>query len=141
MVDVNAGTALWLTQAVAPHMRQRGSGAIVHVAARQGLEPTAGMATYGVSKAALVHLTRLPRPGAAPRSGSGSTPSHRNSSTRRRTGRICLPTCWPTRSRREAIADRHRLPRQRLAATAVSGGGRPGLRRAERSAFPLASKG
>jgi NAD(P)-dependent dehydrogenase (short-subunit alcohol dehydrogenase family) len=59
MIDVNTGTALWLTQAVAPYMRERGSGAIVHVAARQGLEPTAGMATYGVSKAALVHLTRL----------------------------------------------------------------------------------
>jgi NAD(P)-dependent dehydrogenase (short-subunit alcohol dehydrogenase family) len=59
MIDVNAGTALWLTQAVAPYMRQRGSGAIVHVAARPGLEPTAGMATYSVSKAALVHLTRV----------------------------------------------------------------------------------
>jgi NAD(P)-dependent dehydrogenase (short-subunit alcohol dehydrogenase family) len=59
MIDVNAGTALWLTQAVAPYMRERGSGAIVHVAARQGLEPIAGMATYGVSKAALVHLTRV----------------------------------------------------------------------------------
>jgi NAD(P)-dependent dehydrogenase (short-subunit alcohol dehydrogenase family) len=59
MIDVNAGTALWLTQAVAPYMRERGSGAIVHVAARPGLEPTAGMAAYGVSKAALVHLTRV----------------------------------------------------------------------------------
>ncbi len=59
MVDVNAGSALWLTQAVAPYMRDRGTGVIVHVAARPGLEPTAGMATYGVSKAALVHLTRV----------------------------------------------------------------------------------
>jgi NAD(P)-dependent dehydrogenase (short-subunit alcohol dehydrogenase family) len=59
MIDVNLGTALWLTQAVAPYMRERGSGAIVHVAARPGLEPTAGMATYSVSKAALVHLTRV----------------------------------------------------------------------------------
>ena len=59
MIDVNAGTALWLTQAVAPYLRERGSGAIVHVAARQGVEPTAGMATYSLSKAALVHLTRL----------------------------------------------------------------------------------
>jgi NAD(P)-dependent dehydrogenase (short-subunit alcohol dehydrogenase family) len=59
MIDVNAGTALWLTQAVAPHMRERGSGAIVHVAARPGLEPTAGMATYSVSKAALIHLIRV----------------------------------------------------------------------------------
>jgi len=59
MIDVNTGPALWLTQAVAPYMRDRGMGAIVHVAARQGLEPTAGMATYTVSKAALVHLTRV----------------------------------------------------------------------------------
>jgi NAD(P)-dependent dehydrogenase (short-subunit alcohol dehydrogenase family) len=59
MIDVNAGAALWLTQAVVPYMRDRGAGVIVHVAARPGLEPTAGMATYGVSKAALVHLTRV----------------------------------------------------------------------------------
>jgi NAD(P)-dependent dehydrogenase (short-subunit alcohol dehydrogenase family) len=59
MIDVNAGAALWLTQAVAPYMRRRGTGAIVHVAARPGLEPTAGMATYSVSKAALVHLIRV----------------------------------------------------------------------------------
>ena len=51
--------ALWLTQAVVPYLRERGSGSIVHVAARPGLEPTAGMATYAVSKAALVHLTRV----------------------------------------------------------------------------------
>ena len=59
MMDVNVGPALWLTQAVVPYLRERGSGSIVHVAARPGLEPTAGMATYAVSKAALVHLTRV----------------------------------------------------------------------------------
>ena len=59
MLEVNAGTALWLTQAVTPYMRDRGSGSIVHVAARPGLEPTAGMVTYSVSKAALIHLTRV----------------------------------------------------------------------------------
>ncbi len=59
MIDVNLGAALWLSQAVAPHMQQRGSGAIVHVTARPAIEPTAGMAAYGVSKAALVHLTRI----------------------------------------------------------------------------------
>jgi NAD(P)-dependent dehydrogenase (short-subunit alcohol dehydrogenase family) len=58
MIDVNLGPALWLTQAVAPHMQRQGSGAIVHITARPGLEPTAGMAAYSVSKAALVHLTR-----------------------------------------------------------------------------------
>jgi NAD(P)-dependent dehydrogenase (short-subunit alcohol dehydrogenase family) len=59
MIDVNLGTALWLSQAVAPHMQQLGSGAIVHVTARPALEPTAGMAAYSVSKAALVHLIRV----------------------------------------------------------------------------------
>jgi NAD(P)-dependent dehydrogenase (short-subunit alcohol dehydrogenase family) len=59
MIDVNLGPALWLCQAVAPHMQQRGSGAIVHVAARPGVEPTGGMAAYSTSKAALVQLTRI----------------------------------------------------------------------------------
>ncbi len=58
LMDVNLGAALWLTQAVAPHMQERGSGAIVHITARPGVEPTAGYAAYGVSKAALVHLVR-----------------------------------------------------------------------------------
>ena len=40
-------------------MRQQGSGAIVHVAARPGIEPASGMGAYSVSKAALVHLTRI----------------------------------------------------------------------------------
>jgi NAD(P)-dependent dehydrogenase (short-subunit alcohol dehydrogenase family) len=59
MIDVNLGPALWLTQAVVPYMQRSGSGAIVHIAARPGVEPTAGMAAYSVSKAALVHLTRV----------------------------------------------------------------------------------
>jgi NAD(P)-dependent dehydrogenase (short-subunit alcohol dehydrogenase family) len=59
MMDVNVGSALWLTQAVAPYMRERGSGSIVHIASRQGLEPAAGMATYALSKAALVQLIRV----------------------------------------------------------------------------------
>jgi NAD(P)-dependent dehydrogenase (short-subunit alcohol dehydrogenase family) len=59
MIDVNLGPALWLSQAVAPHMRQQGSGVIVHVTARPGIEPAGGMAAYAASKAALVHLTRI----------------------------------------------------------------------------------
>ena len=59
MIDVNLGPALWLSQAVAPHMQRQGSGAIVHVVARPGIEPTGGMAAYSVSKAALAHLTRI----------------------------------------------------------------------------------
>jgi NAD(P)-dependent dehydrogenase (short-subunit alcohol dehydrogenase family) len=59
MMDVNLGAALWLSQAVEPYMRQRGSGAIVHVSARPGTDPTAGMAAYSLSKAALSHLVRI----------------------------------------------------------------------------------
>jgi NAD(P)-dependent dehydrogenase (short-subunit alcohol dehydrogenase family) len=59
MIDVNLGSALWLSQAVAPSMQRNGSGAIVHIAARPGIEPSAGMAAYSASKAALVHLTRI----------------------------------------------------------------------------------
>jgi NAD(P)-dependent dehydrogenase (short-subunit alcohol dehydrogenase family) len=59
MIDVNLGPALWLSQAVVPHMRQQGSGAIVHVAARPGIEPSGGMVAYSTSKAALVQLTRI----------------------------------------------------------------------------------
>jgi 3-oxoacyl-[acyl-carrier protein] reductase len=59
LMDVNLGAALWLSQAVEPYMRQRGAGAIVHVSARPGDEPTAGMAAYSLSKAALSHLIRI----------------------------------------------------------------------------------
>jgi NAD(P)-dependent dehydrogenase (short-subunit alcohol dehydrogenase family) len=59
MIDVNLGAAVWLSQAVVPHMQQRGSGAIVHVTARPAIEPTPGMAAYSLSKAALAHLTRV----------------------------------------------------------------------------------
>lgn len=59
MIDVNLGPALWLSQAVVPYMQRNGSGAIVHVSSRPGIEPLAGMAAYAVSKAALVHLTRI----------------------------------------------------------------------------------
>ncbi len=85
MIDVNLGPALWLSQAVAPRMQQQGSGAIVHVAARQGIEPAGGMAAYSASKAALVHLTRILDLELRP-TGSGSTRSHRNSSIPPQTG-------------------------------------------------------
>ena len=59
MIDVNLGSALWLTQAVVQYMRQRGKGSIVHVSARPATDPTAGMAAYSLSKAALSHLVRI----------------------------------------------------------------------------------
>jgi NAD(P)-dependent dehydrogenase (short-subunit alcohol dehydrogenase family) len=58
LIAVNVGAALWLTQSVAPHMQRAGSGVVIHVTARPGLEPTSGYAAYGVSKAALAHLVK-----------------------------------------------------------------------------------
>jgi NAD(P)-dependent dehydrogenase (short-subunit alcohol dehydrogenase family) len=59
LMDVNLGAALWLSQAVEPYMRQQGKGSIVHVSARPGTDPTAGLAAYSLSKAALSHLVRI----------------------------------------------------------------------------------
>jgi NAD(P)-dependent dehydrogenase (short-subunit alcohol dehydrogenase family) len=59
LMNVNLGAALWLSQAVEPYMRQAGKGSIVHVSARPGTDPTAGMAAYSLSKAALSHLVRI----------------------------------------------------------------------------------
>jgi NAD(P)-dependent dehydrogenase (short-subunit alcohol dehydrogenase family) len=71
MIDVNLGPALWLSQAVAPHMQRQGSGAIVHVAARPGMEPAGGRAAYSASKAALVHLTHESSTSSSARTRSG----------------------------------------------------------------------
>jgi NAD(P)-dependent dehydrogenase (short-subunit alcohol dehydrogenase family) len=59
MMDVNLGAALWLSQAVEPYMREHGQGSIVHVTARPAADPTAGLAAYSLSKAALSHLIRI----------------------------------------------------------------------------------
>jgi 3-oxoacyl-[acyl-carrier protein] reductase len=59
MMDINLGAALWLSQAVEPYMRERGRGSIVHVSARPATDPTAGVAAYSLSKAALSHLVRI----------------------------------------------------------------------------------
>jgi NAD(P)-dependent dehydrogenase (short-subunit alcohol dehydrogenase family) len=50
MMDVNVGPALWLTQAVAPYMKERGSGSITFVSSRWAAEPYAGVAAYSLSR-------------------------------------------------------------------------------------------
>jgi NAD(P)-dependent dehydrogenase (short-subunit alcohol dehydrogenase family) len=56
MLNLNARTAFVLSRAVVPHMLARGSGKIVHVAARAALAGAGKTAAYSASKAATVRL-------------------------------------------------------------------------------------
>ena len=56
--DVNYFGALYLAQAVAPRMRERGGGAIVTVNSGAALHNPNRMGSYATSKAALASLTR-----------------------------------------------------------------------------------
>lgn len=58
MLTMNLTAAFLLSKAVLPHMVARGTGRIVHVAARAALEPFPGAAAYIVSKSGLVALIR-----------------------------------------------------------------------------------
>lgn len=57
LLDLNARTALILSQAVVPGMREQGRGAIVHTAARAALGGGKNIAAYSASKSAVVRLT------------------------------------------------------------------------------------
>ncbi len=59
VLDVNLVGPFRLTKAVAGGMIVRGRGLIVHVSSDAALEAYPGWGLYGVSKAALDHLTRL----------------------------------------------------------------------------------
>ncbi len=56
MLNLNARTAFVISQAVIPPMLARGTGKIVHVAARAGLSGTANNAAYTASKSAVIRL-------------------------------------------------------------------------------------
>ncbi len=58
MLTMNLTAAFLLSKAVLPHMLERRTGRIVHVAARAVLEPFPGAAAYIVSKSGLVALIR-----------------------------------------------------------------------------------
>ena len=59
MLDLNYRAAFYIARAVLPQMRQQGSGRILAVASRQGVEPGAMVGAYSASKAALVALIRV----------------------------------------------------------------------------------
>jgi len=56
--SVNLRGALLVTQAVLPHMLQRGYGRILHISSIAGKEGNAGMAAYSSTKAGLIGLVK-----------------------------------------------------------------------------------
>lgn len=58
MLNMNARSVFLMCRAVIPHMLKEGKGKIVSVAARAAIEGKAKMASYCVSKAAVITLTQ-----------------------------------------------------------------------------------
>ena len=58
VVSVNLAAAFFASQAVLPAMRAQGHGRIIHVASQMGSVAAEENALYGLTKAALIHLTR-----------------------------------------------------------------------------------
>jgi NAD(P)-dependent dehydrogenase (short-subunit alcohol dehydrogenase family) len=58
VVAVNLAAAFFASQAVLPAMRAQGGGRIIHVASQFGSVTGEGQAIYGLTKAALIHLTK-----------------------------------------------------------------------------------
>ncbi len=58
VMSVNLDGPFMMTQAVAPIMRDQGSGAIVNIASISGLRASTMRVAYGTSKAAVAHLTK-----------------------------------------------------------------------------------
>ena len=58
MVNLNYRAAFFIARAVLSQMRQQGSGRVLAVASRQGVEPMPMVGAYSASKAALVSLVR-----------------------------------------------------------------------------------
>lgn len=57
LLNLNGRSVFIVCQKVIPRMLNRGSGKIVNVAARPGIEGQAGMAVYSASKSAVIRLT------------------------------------------------------------------------------------
>jgi NAD(P)-dependent dehydrogenase (short-subunit alcohol dehydrogenase family) len=58
VVAVNLAAPFFASQAVAPVMRRQGGGHIIHIASQLARVTYAKRALYGLTKAALVHLTK-----------------------------------------------------------------------------------
>jgi NAD(P)-dependent dehydrogenase (short-subunit alcohol dehydrogenase family) len=57
--SLNTKSTFFLSQYAARHMREHGGGAIVNMASQAGLVALPGESSYCVSKAAIIHMTRV----------------------------------------------------------------------------------
>jgi NAD(P)-dependent dehydrogenase (short-subunit alcohol dehydrogenase family) len=57
--DLNTRSTFFISQHAARSMRERGGGAIVNIASQAGLVALPGESSYCVSKAAVIHMTRV----------------------------------------------------------------------------------
>lgn len=57
--DVNVRSHFLASKYALPHMIERGKGVIINMASVAGLRGGAGLVSYGVSKAAVIHLTKF----------------------------------------------------------------------------------
>jgi NAD(P)-dependent dehydrogenase (short-subunit alcohol dehydrogenase family) len=58
IIAVNLRAPLFASQAVVPIMRRQGGGRIIHIASQMGEIAEEGSTLYGLTKAALIHLTK-----------------------------------------------------------------------------------
>jgi 3-oxoacyl-[acyl-carrier protein] reductase len=58
VLDINLMTCMYTCMAVAPYMKQQGSGKIVTASSTAGLDAMGGYHPYGTAKAAIIHYTR-----------------------------------------------------------------------------------
>jgi NAD(P)-dependent dehydrogenase (short-subunit alcohol dehydrogenase family) len=59
ILETNTKSVFRLCKAAVPHMQAQGSGKIINMASMAGAQPSPGLGLYGVSKAALIMLTKV----------------------------------------------------------------------------------
>ena len=58
-LDINISGVLYGSRAAIPYLQQRGSGVIINAASFATTMPTAGRGAYGITKAAVGHMTKV----------------------------------------------------------------------------------
>ena len=97
LVELNLTSCMALTRALAPGMKERRWGRVIHISSIMGLASTAGRNVYSATKAALLGLAK-PAPWIWGRPTSRSTALHRDRSPRRCRCRSSAPSSrrpWP----------------------------------------------